>query len=138
MKRVYKTFFRNEQGNAIIETPFAIIILMTVFLAGIYFLTAYRDKIVMEMAAKEGSRQYQITHDISYAKKELAIGNVANATVTASDNGVTITKNTKITIPIVGDYLFGLKASANYHVENRKLYYDNGSSSIGYTGNPYK
>lgn len=137
MKWRFKQFIKNDKGNAIIETPLAIILIMTVFLGGVYFLTAYRDKIVMEMATKEGSRQYQITHSTSYAYQELQIGNVSNATVTASGNGVIITKNINITMPIVGNYLFGLKTSANYHTENQKLYYGKGSDSLGYTGNPY-
>lgn len=137
-RREFKQFILNDKGSAIIEIPLAIILIMTVFLGGVYFISAYRDKIVMEMATKEGSRQYQITHSTAYAYQELQIGNVSNATVTASGNGVKITKNIAITMPILGNYSFGLNTSANYHIENQELYYGKGSNSIGYTGNPYK
>jgi hypothetical protein len=133
-----RKIYKDEKGSAVIESSMAIVLIMAVFLAGIYFLTAYRDKIVMEMAAKEGSRQYQIKHDTSYAIKELEIGGVKNATVSASESGVSITKNIKITMPIVGNHLFALKANADFHTENKIFYFEKDSSSVGYTGNPYK
>jgi len=124
MRKLSSQLLDDEKGSVIVETPMAIVLIMCLFLGGIYFFSAYRSKIVMEMAAKEGSRQYQVTHNISNTYKELEIGNVSGASVTTTGSGVLITKKLAITMPIVGNYQFNLKASANFRKENKVLYYN--------------
>lgn len=118
-----RKLLKDDRGSVIIETSLAIVLIMVVFLGGIYFLDAYRTQIVMEMAVKEGARQYQVSHDISNTNKELALGNVTGVTVSIYTNRIWAMKNTHITMPIVGNYLFNLKASAEFRKENAILYY---------------
>lgn len=118
-----RNILKDDRGSVIVETSSAIVLIMLVFLTGIYFLTAYRTKIVMEMAAKEGARQYQVSHSISNTYKELELGNISGVSVTSTANGVLLTKKIDITMPIIGEYLFNLKASAKFRKENAILYY---------------
>lgn len=118
-----RNLLKDDRGSVIVETASAIVLIMLVFLTGIYFLTAYRTKIVMEMAAKEGARQQQVSHSISNTHRELALGNISGVSVTSTANGVLLTKKIDITMPIIGDYLFNLKASAEFRKENAILYY---------------
>lgn len=132
-----KKLYHDESGTMIIEASVAIVVILAVFLTCIYFTQAYRAKIVMEMAAREGARSFQISQDISDTYKELSIGNIKKASVSSTEDGVRIIKHYDIKIPIVGDHLFNLNVSASYHNENQVLYYEKGASSKGYTGNPY-
>ena len=118
-----RNLFKDEKGSAIVETTSAVVLLMLVFLSGIYFLMAYRTQIVMEMAAKEGARQSQISNSITNAQKELKLGNISGVSVSTTGKRVVVSKNLQINIPIVGDYLFNLKASAEFRKENKILYY---------------
>lgn len=118
-----RDLIKDDKGSVIIETSLGIVIIMLVFLSGIYFMSAYRTKIVMEMAVKEGARQYQVSHDISVATNELRIGNVKGVTIKANGSRVTASKNIQINVPIIGDYLFNLKTSAEFRKENKILYY---------------
>jgi len=118
-----RKLLKDDRGSVIIETSLAIVIIMAVFLSGIYFLTAYRTKIIMEMAVKEGARQYQVSHDTSNTTKELALGNISGVHVSISGNSILATKKLNITMPIIGDYLFNLKASADFRKENAINFY---------------
>ena len=118
-----RNLLKDGRGSVIIETSLAIVLIMLVFLSGIYFLDAYRTKIVMEMAVKEGARQFQVSHDTSNTNKELALGNVTGVTVSTYSNRIWATKDMHINMPIVGSYLFNLKAGAEFRKENQILYY---------------
>lgn len=139
MKRMrnLKDIYRNEKGTMIIEASIAIVVLMAVFFTCVYFTQAYRAKIVMEMAAREGSRGLQVSQDISSTYSELSLGNIKSPNVNSTKDGVKIVKHYDINIPIVGKHVFNLSASASYHKENKVLYYQKGADSVGYTGNPY-
>lgn len=118
-----RKLLKDDKGSVIIETSLAIVLIMLVFLCGICFLDAYRTKIVMEMAVKEGARQYQVSQDTSNTNKELELGNISGVNVSTNGNRIVVEKNLKIHMPIVGEYLFDLKASAEFRKENKLLFY---------------
>jgi len=118
-----KKLLKDEEGSVIVETASSIVIIMLVFLCGIYFITAYRTQIVMEMAAKEGARQFQVSKSITKTQRELVLGNISGVNVTTSGDRVIVAKDMQVKIPIVGDYLFNLRASAQFRKENKVLFY---------------
>ncbi len=123
-----KKLLKEEKGSAIIEVSIALPILLGLFMGLVFYTNAMRYKLVIDMAAKEGARTYQVTHgNISKAKtrayEELTLGNVGGASVETIPNGVRITKPYGFYIPMFGRYLLDLKSEHQFHKELDHRYY---------------
>lgn len=125
-----KKFFEDEKGNVLVESAIAIPIILGLFMGFIFFANAYRYKIVMSQAAKEGARMYQLSMgDIQetekYANKELSIGRVS-AKVSINGGKVTVEKPLAIKIPLFGGHLIKLKSEHEFKEELEKRHYNTG------------
>lgn len=143
-------FIKNEKGGAeLIETIFALQIILILTFGMIFFISAAREDVIIESAARTGAREYGITGStqdaIAKAKEELRLGGV-DANVNFSGNEIVVSKPIKFTVPFLENYNFGLKKKSLFYRETDSWYYDkepyrqgspvNGYS--GYTGNPYR
>lgn len=143
-------FLRNQRGaSELVETIFALQIVLLLIFGMIFFIMAMKDDVIMESAARTGARTFGITKNtdeaINAAQHDLAIGGT-RAGVSLSGNSIVVTRAVHMTLPFGGQYNFGLRKQASFHVEDDSWYYkkkpESQASPIdgysGYTGNPYK
>ncbi|WP_074350560.1 TadE/TadG family type IV pilus assembly protein [Proteiniborus sp. DW1] len=125
-----KKLFKDEEGNALIQTATMLPIIMGLFIGLVFFTNAARYKIVMNMAAKEAAREYQVSmgdtsEAINKAHEELALGEVVGASVSISleEGSVEIIKPYGFYIPVGGKHLLNLKAKYKFKEELKERYY---------------
>ena len=123
-----KKLLQDEKGSAIIETAIAIPIILGLFFGLVLFANAYRYQIVMDMAARAGAREYQITRHnytqaVNKAQRELALGGV-QATVKIYDDRVIVTKPYGFYIPATDSYLLNLKSEFEFKREVQAKHYN--------------
>ena len=129
--KLIKKFFKDEKGSAIIETFVALPMLLGLFMGLVFFTNAMRYKLVVNMSAKEGAREYQVTMKnsqkaIEKTHKELTLGGVVGANVTVEDDGIKVVKPYGFYIPMSNKYLLNIKAHHIFTEEITERYYNKG------------
>ncbi|WP_459195618.1 TadE/TadG family type IV pilus assembly protein [Wukongibacter baidiensis] len=127
---IIKRLFRDKRGNVLVQAAIAVPILLGLFMGIVLFCNAYRYKIIMSMAAKEGARMYAFSMGdsskaIQKSNEELAIGGIS-ANVSQSGAGIKITKPYGIGIPLFGKYLLNLETEHKFKEEIVERYYEKG------------
>lgn len=123
-----KKILKDEKGNALIQTAVVIPMILGLFMGLVFFCNAYRYKIVMTMATKEGARAYAISHDeqvaVGVAREELSVGRVRGVNFKVESDGTFVaSKPYGFTIPLYGKHLFNLKAQHKAKKELEYRYY---------------
>lgn len=132
MVRLIKKLIRDEKGNAIIETAVAIPMLLGLFMGLVFFTNAMRYKLVINMAAKEGARTYQVTmgnriKTINKTNEELTLGRVEGASVDIDVFGtVKVVKPYGFYIPLYDKHLLNIKGEHLFMDEIEERYYQQG------------
>lgn len=126
--KITKRILKNNKGSAIIETAIALPIVLGLFMGLFFFTNAVRYKLVMNMAAKEGARMYQIssgnaTKAKNKAEEELALGRVDGASVSIITNGVKISKSYGFHIPLFGSQEPSMKSEHEFFEELEARHY---------------
>lgn len=122
-----KKLMKEEKGSALVQTAIVIPIILLMFLGLVLFSNAYRYKIVMSMAAKEGAREYAVSmgdrdEAAKIAKKELAMGGV-DADVTVAGRKVKIEKPIGVNITLFGNRKIKLKTEHEFKEELEERFY---------------
>lgn len=131
IKNLTKQFLKEEKGNAIIQTAVVLPMVLGLFMGLVFYTNAMRYKLVMNMAAKEGARMYQISKGdsskaMSKAYEELSIGHVGGASVGIIPNGIQVTKPYGFYIPFYDKHLLNLRSEHEFFEELDKRYYKTG------------
>ncbi|MHB1126966.1 MAG: TadE/TadG family type IV pilus assembly protein [Bacillota bacterium] len=103
---------KGERGSAIVEVAVMFPLILMLVAGFIMLSQAVRISTVLEVAAREGAREFSVTHDTvraaTKAKNELSIGGIDpdKATITVSTNGsdreVVVELSFPIYIPFAG------------------------------------
>jgi len=123
-----RRFLKNDRGSAIVEVAIMFPIILMLVFGFIMFTHAVRINTVLEVAAREGARDYAKTHNktqtIKKVKDELSIGGISpgDASIKISENGqerrVTVELSYPIYVPFAGEYGLRLKGDASFYKEN--------------------
>lgn len=150
MGGLIKKFLKDEKGaSELVETIVALQIVLMLAFGMIYFISAAREDVIMESAARTGAREYGITGSkndaIAKTHEELKRGRVS-ANIFFSGDAIVVTKTRKFRVPFARTYTLAMQKKSQFHEEADSWYYDKEpgeqrgpkSSYSGYTGNPYK
>lgn len=126
-------FAKDDKGSAVVEVTILLPIILMLVFGFIFFTQAIRVNTVLNVAAREGAREFAITHSssraIAKAKEELAIGgiNPNDATVTTYQKGYE--RSVRVELPyfghiaFVGKYPLMLKGEMTFHQEPYTTYW---------------
>ena len=122
-----KQILKDERGNSVIIAPLFVLILCSLFLGFVLYTGAYYQKHIMNMAIREGAREYRVKEQIDKAittiYRELELGMVGGCAVSVDRYKVTVRKDIGFYIPLAKKYLFNLESSAEFSKEEDLHFY---------------
>lgn len=118
-------FIKNEKGSISVELAMFIAVICGLTFGYICLMNGVKTKMALQVAAREGSREYATTGDFgkgkNKAKLELSSMGVKDATIKTLIEGnggsVTVTKDYKYSIPLFGSYNKQLKGYCSFYTE---------------------
>lgn len=150
LKKRIINFIKNERGaSEIVETIFALQLILMLVFGMIFFIMTARDDVILESAARSGAREYGITGSeedaLIKAYDELKLGG-AKGNVYFEGDTLVVSRGVGFSVPFVGNYNFGIKKRSLFYEETESWYYDQEPGDqggpidgySGYTGNPYE
>jgi hypothetical protein len=123
-----RRFLKNDKGSAIVEVAIMFPIILMLVFGFIMFTHAVRINTVLQVAAREGARDYAKTHNqaraVEKVKDELSMAGIdpSDVDIDISVNGqerrVRVKLPYPVFVPFAGEYGLSLKGDASFHAEN--------------------
>jgi Flp pilus assembly protein TadG len=116
---------KDEKGSVTIELGMFIVLICSLIFGYMAMMNGVKTSIALQVAAREGAREYATTGDSAKGKtkatEELSAMHVGGATAAPSTEGdqksMTLTKNYSYTIPLFGTYNTTLKGYCTFYKE---------------------
>lgn len=127
-----KKILTDEKGSAWVELAVLLPLLLMIVFGYLSYTNAIRDDLVLQMAAREGAREYSTSNSISktksVAKDILKSGGIQPDLIIIEtkeivrsakeiERIVTVKKPVKFYIPAIGEYDISLKRGAMFYAE---------------------
>lgn len=125
---IFKNLVKCEKGSIIVELGLLLPLLVAITYGFIMFTNVIRTDIILQVAAREGAREYAVTNDINKAKNsailQLKMGGVDIDIINIESENIDkkriikVNKNISFYIPFAGQYDIRLKKGAVFYEEN--------------------